>query len=579
MAKEPLDSDRVNYLIWRYLIESDYRETAVRLQKEWNKEDPQQLPFANHVENHSLVAMLNSGLLYSAQHREATKNHDDGAQVESGFFGPLVPSSHPAPDQDIENARKRPIDLEHPQNQSGPPGKKARLSNGYENGFDATPMDIDEEQNADENAYPSPEQLPSPAVATNGPEQGTQMEKTDDLSQRTNFLELSEDPSTNNTVVLHCEFNPRNPMILAAAGTDALARLWTLSSPKPDTCSDSPEKPVSADFTPLLDSNTPSSITITSLSWSSDGSTIALASEPTDEGTAKIEFYAIDGLLIHSFSAFDSPVVCLRWNPSNTACLAISPQDELRGCLFTVMCLASGERVTFSLPNHVLHDQYLDAAWITDDEFAVCGGTILRTFSYFQGEKKISPLRAFDTRPEDTFSKVIYDSHSHRLATASESGTVDVFTAEGQRQTFNAHQSLITCLSWQPLKAPRQLDGSERLLVSAGDDGAISIWNVLSPDAKPKASITMNSAVVALSFSPDGAFIAGGTNQQVMIWDVTETNLPRAIWTRVREAGWETPQSHDSGTEEDQFSLSWDANGERLAYGVNSRLAVIDFRP
>lgn len=87
--------------------------------------------------------------------------------------------------------------------------------------------------------------------------------------------------------------------------------------------------------------------------------------------------------------------------------------------------------------------------------------------------------------------------------------------------------------------------------------------------------MTLNSAVVALSFTPDGAFIAGGTNQQVSIWNVNEVNLPRAIWTRAREAGWETPQSHDSGTEEDQFSLSWDANGQKLAYGVNSRVSSI----
>lgn len=341
-----------------------------------------------------------------------------------------MPSSHPAPDQDTENARKRPVDLEHPQNQSGPPGKKPRLSSGYENGFDTTPMDIDEEQNADENAYPSPEQLPSPVVATNGPEQGTQMEKPDDLSHKEQFLELSEDPSTKTALVLHCEFNPRDPMILAAAGTDALARMWTFSSSSPDSASDSPGKPVFAPHAELLDSNTPSSTTITSLSWSSDGASIVLASEPTDEGTAKIEFYGIDGLLIRSFSGFDSPVVCLRWNVANTACLAISPQDELRGCLLTVMCLASGERTAFPLPNHVLHDQYLDATWITDDEFVICGGAILRTFSYFQVEKKISPLRELETHPEDTLSKVSYDWHSGLLATASESGTVDVCVPE-----------------------------------------------------------------------------------------------------------------------------------------------------
>jgi transducin (beta)-like 1 len=48
----------------------DYRETAARLQKEWNIQDPQQLPFAPHVTHHALVAVLNRGLLYNVQERE-----------------------------------------------------------------------------------------------------------------------------------------------------------------------------------------------------------------------------------------------------------------------------------------------------------------------------------------------------------------------------------------------------------------------------------------------------------------------------------------------------------------------------
>jgi hypothetical protein len=48
----------------------DYRETAVRLQKEWNIEDPQHLPFAPHVTNHALVDVLNRGLLYNIIERD-----------------------------------------------------------------------------------------------------------------------------------------------------------------------------------------------------------------------------------------------------------------------------------------------------------------------------------------------------------------------------------------------------------------------------------------------------------------------------------------------------------------------------
>ncbi len=86
----------------------------------------------------------------------------------------------------------------------------------------------------------------------------------------------------------------------------------------------------------------------------------------------------------------------------------------------------------------------------------------------------------------------------------------------------------------------------------------------------------MGSAVVALAFTPDGAFIAGATNERILIWKADDLNLPRASWTRGDELGWRTPQSHDSVSDEneDQFSLCWDAHGQKLAYGVNSRVCL-----
>jgi transducin (beta)-like 1 len=117
-------------------------------------------------------------------------------------------------------------------------------------------------------------------------------------------------------------------------------------------------------------------------------------------------------------------------------------------------------------------------------------------------------------------------------------------------------------------------DDTERILVSAGEDGAISIWNARSPATKPKYSMTMGSAVVAMAFTPDGAFLAGATNSNVFIWKVDDVKTPCATWTRGDDAGWRTPQSTDSSaSDEDQFCLCWDAHGHKLVYGVNSRVS------
>ncbi|TVY68990.1 F-box-like/WD repeat-containing protein TBL1Y [Lachnellula suecica] len=581
MTKESLDSDRVNYMIWRYLIESGYEETAVRLQKEWDQPDPQQLSCAPHVPNHALVVLLNRGLLYNVIERENVQLHVDQASAVTGFFGPLTPKSpvaEAAPrEEESENARKRQIEHERAQIANGPPIKRPRLSNGYENGgFEPTPMDVDDEpQNGDENAYPSPEQLPSPIIATVGPDQGTQIEKVSELSTDTIFLELSDDQASRNAVLLQCEWNPRDPKILAAAGTDALARMWTLTRTAADPDPEAQRKPLFQPHHTLLDPTALPSTTVTGLAWGSDGMTLAVASEPFVEGSAKVEFWNTQGSVVAAFNTFESPIICLRWNPSNNSCLAISAANDGKSTLITVIRPGPEEVTHYSLPNHSLNEQDLDAAWTNDYEFVICGGDLLQGLSCVEGI--ISPVRKYETREGHAMSKVTYDWQSDLLATASANGKVDVWDRDGRCRSFNAHQGAITALIWQPRQPPSKLpDNSERLLASAGEDGAISIWDARSPEINTKSwrSMTMGSAVASLAFTPDGAFIAGGTSERIFIWKVDDPTLPRATWLGCDQLGWRTPQSQDSGSEDTQYCLSWDSDGQKLAYGFNTSVCV-----
>lgn len=352
----------------------------------------------------------------------------------SGFFGPLT---HPRPavdEDDFENVRKRQIDDEQHQNQNGPAGKRARLSNGYENGFESTPkspmeIDVDEEQNGDGNAYPSPEQVPSPAVVTTGPEIGTQLDKIAELGSETTFLDLSDDSSVKNAVLLQCEFNPRDPTILAAAGTDALARMWTLSRTAPnlnpnDMETDLPTSPQRPPYLSLLDEGTPSSTNVTSLSWSSDGYLIAVASEPIDDNTAKVDIWTLEGTSVSSFSGLEASVLSLKWNPANTLLLALSPILITGGVLITLWVPTREEPIQYPLPGLNGVEQNLDAVWTSNEEFVLCGGDMLQAFTYNDGA--ISPLRKYETRDGHALSKVTYDWHSRLLATASDTGMIDV---------------------------------------------------------------------------------------------------------------------------------------------------------
>ncbi|KAM0440710.1 hypothetical protein ACHAPT_000011 [Fusarium lateritium] len=622
VAKEFVDSDRVNYLVWRYLLEGNYRETAAKLQKEWHVKQPHRdFPFARHVKSHALVSVLNRGLLYHALEREHARKllpldapAEAAEALQVGIFGPL--DAHPqskideeegedAEGEEVEEVSRKRAPQQLP---NGSPAKRQRLSNGFEHGADAsaaaaavasataappvtTPMEVDNQ--LDNHAYPSPlegEQAPEPIVRTDGPEQGTQVDKVEELAPETTFIRLVDDGPThskndnrdattpsppspsgaeNAPIILQCEWNPRNPSILAAAGTDALARVWTVARAGPV---DAGQDHVSPQGHTLLDRDVPRDTTVTALSWTSDGAAIAVATDSRNQ--ASINVWSAEGALLQSMEVSEPPIIKLSWNPNNTALLAISPDKG--GALVTMHYPFAGNTLSYTLAGHDIEATPLDAVWTGDNEFLLCGGDLM--VCLLCAEMKISQVRKFETKEDDSFRQVLFDARSRLAATSSDKGTLDLWDEKGQRRSISAHQGAITAMQWQPLPANQPGADDERLIATGGDDCAILIWNARMPESKAKCFLTMDSPIVRLAFTPDGAFIAGATATQVLIWKVGSHLVPRASWSRPVHSDWLSPKGNAEADEEDEHCLCWDADGQKLAYGSNSRLAIINFR-
>lgn len=91
--------------------------------------------------------------------------------------------------------------------------------------------------------------------------------------------------------------------------------------------------------------------------------------------------------------------------------------------------------------------------------------------------------------------------------------------------------------------------------------------------------MTMDLPVVALAFTPDGAFIAGATADRILIWKVGDHAIPRASWSRSPNPGWLSPKTNgdgenSDGVDEDIHCLCWDTTGQKLAYGVKNRVRL-----
>lgn len=312
-------------------------------------------------------------------------------------------------------------------------------------------MDIDHHQ-SDGHAYPSPlegEQASTPAPRTEGPDHATQTDKVDELEAKTVYLrltpydepppssssvaatstaELSHQRPHHNPVLLHCEWNPKDSSRLAAAGTDALARVWTVS---PATGQEQVADHVDPGWPSvnLINEEFAPNTRITAFTWTSDGKHIIVATD--DDHKARIDLWDIEGKQVHHWDGFEAPIVKLRSNPFGSQTLSISPSSGKNGStqpdgwLLTLLPSTSATPIEKELPGYDDGDEP-DAAWINGTDFVISIRTTLSMFKHTGNE--IVLLKELKTRPNDPLTAVQYDGTegSGRIAAATSDGFIDV---------------------------------------------------------------------------------------------------------------------------------------------------------
>lgn len=367
------------------------------------------------------------------------------------FFGPLLspPTPPPQADDEYENAQKRSIDPRETDARQASPSKRQRLSNGsaHQNGFDVTPMDIDDHGNSNGqqqqqhqngqngqngHAYPSPppkehEEPQSPInFTTNGPEIGHQPEKPTDLTPDTLFLS-SADPSMPNLLqVLHCDWQPQDSAILAAAGDQALIHFW---KPSPSTAtsdhslghvngaSKSPHWSIGIDG-----QQDKRGVAVSGLSWSPSGNAFVVASDNEEDDFATVSIYNSEGVLQQSYAGLTPPVLSLDWNKSGTIVLGYSPTTDGDG--LHIFALHEHKTTRLILPSTSdLSD--LKLAWTGENEFIVCGGPLLQSFHVQDGIIELTKKHEL-REDHQNLCGIAYDPHTFLTATATEAGEIDV---------------------------------------------------------------------------------------------------------------------------------------------------------
>ncbi|KAL8689657.1 MAG: hypothetical protein Q9218_004719 [Villophora microphyllina] len=627
MSVNPLTSNHVNYLIWS---RQGHGDAAVKLQRDWNQ-DPQSLPFAQHIKTHALVRLVQKGLQY--YEIEQSLNQDGDHFLSKAFFASDARRATSSPrrdvsqDESIVNPSGSPRNRKHGREpstangvharppSSGPAPKKARrnisgiiptaepaATNGDSMDLDQDgfmqhepPEPISQQSPADEGQMTAEgasmdvtDDAPEPddprMTLTDGPSVGVQSDKPTELGPETSVLVV---PQRN---VLHAAWNPTDPHVLAVAG-DALCRIWSLTK-SPDTPQDRTNP--NYHFVDILEQGDDS--TVTAMAWRPDGKVLAMATKHEDtERAAEISLWDKDGRCIDNLPTAQDMMMALSWDPTGTNLLGLPSSG---GMSSTVQVWQLTTSHTF--PAIPLDHVAVQATWIDDHRFLVCGNSLVASFT-IGPDNELTHKVHDDPNLMRNWSHARYDPVTKTAAIAADdSGNLALMTFNDQtwdQSSTTAHSAVITAMAFQPVpQSSSYYPPSPRRLATSSLDGDIRIWDVTNPFAELQHLNFGNAnPPMAISFTPDGYLIAAASTNRVLIWNVEAGGVPKAIWRG------ESPSTHigmgfgskredsnggmimdgDSGIgeEEDKYNhnLSWSSDGARLAYAMGNQISIMNF--
>ena len=396
---------------------------------------------------------------------------------------------------------------------------------------------------------------------TNGHSVGVQSDQVSELGETITLTV----PDKN---VLHTAWNPRDAAILATGG-DALCRIWNAQS---ELDSSSPNNP------PYVDILNPSDhSSVTAMAWSHDGNVLAVcARSDTLDPFGAVSLWSKSGRAMDHLPVIQGDMVLtLRWNASGTHLLGVTSSGRETSSL-----VVWDTRNSHSLPPFQLDHVIRDAAWLDDTNFVICGhGIIAESIVYSDA------ITGFQTRDDvDTtqrWSHIKYDTATRIIAfVAEESAMLAIIDSSTGLRTTTAHSAEITALAFQPLSSPAANSPiSPRLLVTSSLDGNIKVWDARNPFTTIHVlSLGRAGPAMSFSFAPDGFLVAAASWNRILIWNAEAGDPPKARWNG-GSGKWQAltngvDQDSGIGEEDDgpQHSLSWDADGKKLAYGLGNQV-------
>ncbi|KAL5407163.1 hypothetical protein PMIN03_007326 [Paraphaeosphaeria minitans] len=594
MTVEPLSSNVVNYLVWRYLQEAGYGNAALHLSRCWIR-DPQTLPFARDVHPHTLVNLLQDGLWFDKLQSEAANVDQryhfgrDHGQPYSVPNGALLTLDQGIPAHELaelangavqEPPPKKPVKSKKKAKPNGlaPEPRAPEHVNGDAMDIDANgpnhvapsvnSVRAESETVASEADSPTVAEIPLSTLSI-GQSTDVQTEVITDLAPDTIFIPNLRDAGR---VVEHTSWGPPDAPVLLTAGRSLLNIHVIPRDADKNTATAVP--PLALKF-PM------DKYTVTALCWIS-GEDIAVSAreEITNETGEKM---MIDKLVKITEAGDDYQVISstaglvntLRWNKEKEMLLSISTDGE-RGSIKIWKNHDDSIPAWAEFTDTVI----FDALWISDSAFVVCG---IELFKIYEIDETLSVQRTLDTRVQwETLKFEPSSGIIAALGTADRDTSVLGYIDPRSPHDLQTHQypdQYATDLDFRKrtesggvgLSSPGAASESTVLLTTSSMTGPVRIWDANAPSRCLKTLATTDQReTFKVAFSPDGDLLAAAGPDAVTIWDVDRRDVPIAT-CRTREWGMDKWNPGVDG----EFSLGWDPDSSRLSVALGNQIAII----
>ena len=441
----------------------------------------------------------------------------------------------------------------------------------YSAAEDGDGMDMDED--ADAPGSPASDNAPLIQTLTNGESRGVQSDKVAELGPQTSILTVSE-----TSHVMHTAWNPKDPSILATSG-EALCRLWSISRSAAFDDNPNPNHPNHPNHPSYVDFLDPSyGSLVSTMAWDPTGEILAIATrDDTSDWAGAVSLWSKTGKALDELPAVQDMVLKLRWSPSGKQLLGITSSGNATSSL-ALWDIDSSQAV----PPYQLPSVITDAAWTSNHQLTICGKDMIAS-SLLEDQRIIALTVRSEPAAQQNWLHIRYDSRTHTTALAAEETAVlGLIDSSDTLRTVTAHESEITALAYQPVTNLSAYPASApRLLATSSLDGSIKVWDAKRPfNLVHTFSLGHAAPAIAMSFTPDGYLVAAANWNRVLIWNAEAGGLPKATSKGVSGNIHNGMLTNGNGVseEEDELgrnancSLSWDAEGGKLALGFGSQV-------